>query len=155
MSTATLSDAEPITRLERKRRHHRRMLAVAVAAVVLSCLLRVRSDERVEFRFFPGHPLPHVCGMRRFFGAECPGCGLTRSFIYLAQGDWQASLAEHRLGWLLALAVLLQFPYRLAALRWIDRDLLGRWLPDAFSYGLLVLLFANWILRILWTAPGR
>ncbi|NOX56297.1 MAG: DUF2752 domain-containing protein [Planctomycetes bacterium] len=131
------------------------MLAVAVTVVLLSCLLRVRSDERVEFRFFPGHPLPEVCGMRRFFGAQCPGCGLTRSFIYLAEGNWRASLAEHRLGWLFALAVLLQFPYRLAALRWTDRELLGRCLPDLFGYGLLALLFADWVLRTIGPAIMR
>ena len=124
------------------------MLAVAVIVVLFSCLLRVRNDERVEFRFLPGHPLPEVCGMRRFFGTRCPGCGLTRSFIYLTEGNWRASLAEHRLGWLLALAVLLQFPYRLAALRWADRELLGRRVPDLFGYGLLALLFTDWVLRL-------
>ncbi|HID24630.1 MAG TPA: DUF2752 domain-containing protein [Planctomycetaceae bacterium] len=152
MSIATHPDSESLTRLERKRRHHQRMLAAAMAVAVLSCVLRVRSDERVEFRFVPGHPLPEVCGVRRFFGVECPGCGLTRSFIYLAQGNWRASLAEHRVGWLLALALLLQFPYRLAALHWIDRELFGRRLADLFTYGLLTVLFVDWALRIGWAA---
>ena len=61
---------------------------------------------------------PCACPARRF-GVSCPGCGLRRSFIYLAHGDWDASWQSHRLGWLLAAMVALQIPYRIHGLRFI------------------------------------
>jgi hypothetical protein len=55
----------------------------------------------------------------------------------------------HRLGWLLALAVVLQLPYRLAAiLRRTDAPL-GKWLPWVFSWTLIVLLLGNWVTELL------
>lgn len=127
------------------RRDHWWMLAIASGVVVLSFLLQVRSDQRVEFRFLPDYPLPHVCGSRGLFGVDCPGCGLTRSFIHLAQGDWTASLAVHRLGWLLAFALLVQFPYRLLALRFGKRWPRDRLLLKLFGYSLIVALAADWV----------
>src|SRR5262249_21261909 len=64
------------------------VLVVAVGVVALAFLLRVRSDQRVEFRGLPGVALPHVCAARVWLGLSCPGCGLTRSVISVAEGDW-------------------------------------------------------------------
>lgn len=78
------------------------------------------------------------------FQRDCPGCGLTRSFIYLAHGDWRGSVAVHRFGWLLALGVVLQIPYRMLVL-WKPALALGPvWTVTIFS-GVAVLLAANWI----------
>jgi Protein of unknown function (DUF2752) len=129
------------------RRRHRDMLLICCAVIVLSFLLQVRSDERVVVPLLSSHPLPPACMSQTLFGVSCPGCGLTRSFIHLAHGDWRGSWHTHRLGWLLAMAVVMQIPYRLAAMR-LDKDKpLGRFLPWAFSLTLIVLLFANWILQ--------
>ena len=78
------------------------MLVVASLVVVLAFALDVRSDLRVVFRGFPSYPVPETCFAKTWLGIRCPGCGLTRSIIYLAQGDWEASLGMHRLGWLMA-----------------------------------------------------
>jgi hypothetical protein len=121
------------------------MLLLAVAVVGAAFLLGVREDGRVAVRGLPGHPLPPACPSRELAGVPCPLCGLTRSLVLLAQGDGQGSLRQHRLGWLLAGLVLLQIPYRLAALFWpqrIRRSGCGaRWL----LYGLLVLFLGNWL----------
>ena len=61
--------------------------------------------------------LPQTCFSRSWLGVKCPGCGLTRSIIHLAEGDWQASWRDHRLGGLFAIVIALQIPYRLLALR--------------------------------------
>jgi hypothetical protein len=128
------------------RKRHRQMLAIAGAVVVLSLALEVVAGQRVAFRFLPHWPLPPSCLSRTLFGVSCPGCGLTRSFIYLAHGDLQASWQAHHLGWLLALAVVLQFPYRLAALLRNQDQPLGRHVPRIFSGTLILLLFVNWLL---------
>jgi len=130
------------------RSHHQTMLAVAVGVVLLSLMLQVRSDQRVEFRWLPGVPLPQTCFTQSLFGFDCPGCGLTRSFIYLSQNDWRASWSLHRLGWLLAAAVLLQFPYRIVALRRGESPL-GQRIPRLFGRTLVVLLIANWVVGFL------
>jgi hypothetical protein len=128
-----------------RRRRHREMLLIALAATFLPFVLDVLPNQRVAFRGLRQFPLPETCMARSVFGVSCPGCGLTRSFIYLARGDWQHALALHRLGWLLAAAVLLQFPYRLYALRRgnlsVGQYAAARW----FGYTLLALLVGNWL----------
>ena len=121
---------------------------MSCAVVAMAAILDVRPDRQVSFRFLPNWPLPPSCASRAVFGVSCPGCGLTRSFVYLAHGEWRASLEMHRLGWLLALAVAFQLPYRLAAL-WggMDRPL-GSLAPTVFSWTLIFLLLANWVLQI-------
>src|SRR5260370_1141179 len=76
---------------------------------------------------------------------EGPGRGLTRSFVHLAHGDWLAAWRCHRLGWLLALAVLLQLPYRVLALRRADKPLLGPSGCRRIAWLLVFLLIGNWL----------
>ena len=130
------------------RRRHQSMLLVACGVVLLTFLLQVRGDQRVEFRWLPGYPLPQTCAARGFFDIDCPACGLTRSLIHLSRNDWQASFAVHRLGWLMAVAVMLQFPYRIFAIL-CGCDLpLGLRVPTLFGWALILLLVVNWILGI-------
>lgn len=111
---------------------------------MLALLLEVRPDERVAFRGFSQWPLPHSCYSRSVFGVPCPGCGLTRSFIYLVRGDWQSAWREHRLGWLLAVIVALQFPYRLWALSRGGQVALSPRYATAFAVVLAIVMFVNW-----------
>ena len=142
-------------------RYHREMLAVACAVVILAFLLVEVSNGRVAVRGFTGCPLPECCLSRRLFGLKCPGCGLTRSIIHLAEGDWRASWRSHRLGGLIAALIVLQIPYRLMALRRPDRALIPvRWLV-VFGYVLIALLIGNWLMDVLSSSgdivitPGR
>jgi hypothetical protein len=131
-------------------RRHYEMLAVASLVVVLSLILQVRSDDRVIVTGFPDYPLPHACLSYAWFGIRCPGCGLTRSLVHLAHGDWAASWHDHRVGWLMALAIFLQFPYRLIALWRGGPPPLGIWVPRIFGYALITLLIGNWAVGLLW-----
>jgi len=140
--------SEPPIRGDAMQRRHRFVLLLCAAALLLAFVLQVRPDQRVEFRWFPGIPLPHTCMSRICFGLECPACGLTRSIVYFAQGDWRASLETHRLGWLFAVTILVQFPYRLFALARKDAFPLGRRLPACFGYALIFLLIANWLFGV-------
>lgn len=126
------------------RRRHLLFLSLAATIVALAWSLEVRPDERVAFRGFSQWPLPHSCYSRAVFGVPCPGCGLTRSFIYLARGDWRAAWEEHRLGWLLAGIVALQFPYRIWALACRERATFSPSLTTAFAVVLAIVMFVNW-----------
>jgi hypothetical protein len=128
---------------------HRMMLVTVCGVVVLAGLLRVRSDQQVELRGLSGYPLPETCWSRRLFHVTCPGCGLTRSLIYLAHGDWRASLATHRLGIVMAVAILAQFPYCAVGILWKKDYPLGRRFAVIVAWTLIILLFANWLFDVL------
>ena len=83
------------------------------AVWLLAFLLHELPDGRVALRGLPQFPLPQTCMSRALLGLRCPGCGLTRSIIHLAQGDWRESWHDHRLGGLLGIVIALQIPYRL------------------------------------------
>lgn len=92
--------------------------------------------------------LPPMCGFRSGTGLPCPGCGLTRSWVYMAHGAWRESLAMHRLGWLTMGYVGLQ------ALRhglWLAvsslQERIDRWgrLLDRGIIALGILLVINWL----------
>ena len=137
---------DPIARAWRERQRHMLMLAGAVFVGVMAWLLEVLPDgQRVAFRGHSRWPLPHACAMRAWFGRTCPACGLTRSLIYLAHADWRASLRVHRLGWLFALTIAFQVPYRIVALRRGGRAPIRPRIAEAFSVVLIVLLVGNWL----------
>jgi hypothetical protein len=100
---------------------------------------------RVAVRGLTPYPLPPSCVSRSLLGVRCPGCGLTRSFIHLAEGDWRGSWRCHRLGGLLAAALIFQIPYRLMALRRpASPPIPPRW-QAGLGIALIVLLIANWL----------
>ena len=129
-------------------RRHWQMLGIACGVIVLSLVLQVRSDDHAAFWFLPDWPIPSSCPSQTIFGVDCPGCGLTRSFILMAHGDWHRAFSKHRVGWLLALAVVLQIPYRLAGLLGRNRLPLGKRLPKLFGVALIVALIGNWVLLV-------
>jgi len=104
---------------------------------------------RVAFHGLHQRPLPETCMARAWSGRDCPGCGLTRSFVLLAHGHFRASFHMHRVGWLMALAVLLQFPYRILSLRRPGRELIPRPVLLVFGWGLVLALLTNWIVNML------
>jgi hypothetical protein len=137
---------------QRKRaelRRHALFLGLAVFIAAMAFALEVRRDERVNFRGLPDWPLPHTCYSRAMLGVSCPGCGLTRSFVYLARGQWRQAWSEHRLGWLLAAIVAFQIPYRTWALGQGGRSAFSPHQATAFAVVLLILLVANWGLQML------
>ena len=122
------------------------MLVLSCAIVVFSFVLIVRSDDHAAFALLPNWPIPSTCPSQVIFHVDCPGCGLTRSFIFLAHGDWHNAFVRNRAGWLLALAVVLQIPYRLIALCGRNRQPLGQRVPKLFGTVLIVALIGNWVL---------
>ena len=148
MNTPSANGHESNTVIQaRCRSHDLIILSVAVLVTITASSLFIRDDEHVEFTFLRGWPFPELCTSRLLLGIECPGCGLTRSVICLAHGDWGRSVRYHRLGWLIAACVLLQFPYRTMTLRYPDfRRRIG---PVAlnFGYALMTVLTGDWVIR--------
>jgi Protein of unknown function (DUF2752) len=139
---------EPVSKKNQLREYHVWLLLCSVAVAAAAFVLRVRTDQRVELAVLPGLPLPELCQFRALLGWDCPGCGLTRSFVYLAAGDVEASLAVNRVGWLFAAVVVLQVPYRLWAICSADGRPLGQRIPWAFLWVPLALLVANWLVKV-------
>lgn len=76
---------------------------------------------------------PVVCPLKRFTGVSCPSCGLTRSWVHLAHGNFSESVAAHPFG--LVLVVLLVLGV-VGVVRWrvqrveppgVERMLRTRW----------------------------
>jgi hypothetical protein len=129
------------------RDRHRTMLYFAVVAIAAAFLLRIRDSESVSLRGLH-MTLPTLCGSRALFGVDCPGCGLTRSIIALAAGDLSQSLQFHRVGWLMALAIVAQVPYRMYALRELRTRPVHRVWPIWFGYFLIAALVISWLWKI-------
>lgn len=127
------------------RRTHQTMLAIAVGVLLLSALLVIRPDQKVALWCLPNWPAPESCMSRTAWGIPCPGCGLTRSFVALAHGEFARSWSYNRMGWVLALLTAAQVPYRLWALRHPTGAPLGRTFPHVLASTLIVMLVLNWI----------
>ena len=128
---------------------HMLILLFACVALVLPFFLEVKGEEQIAFRFRAESPWPQVCGSRAWFGFKCPACGLTRSFVELARGSLAASIAQHRLGILVAFLVALQIPYRLMALKTGRENPWGDRIASYGFWGVIILLIANWLIGML------
>jgi hypothetical protein len=122
------------------------MLVMALLVIAAAFLLRRTGTNEITL-VWPHVKLPPLCASRALFGVECPGCGLTRSIVALAAGDVRESFRYHRLGWLFALTIVGQIPYRLYALRAMRRGATQHTLPNVFAYMLFVALIVNWLVN--------
>jgi Protein of unknown function (DUF2752) len=145
-------DDDATSRPDRRLKRHREVLAIACVVCFLAFLLHELPDGRVAVRGFPRFPLPQTCTLRAWLGIRCPGCGLTRSIIHLAEGEWHASWRAHRLGALFAIVILFQVPYRLYALRRPRQPVLSNVWLATFAYALIATLVVNWLWDL---AAGR
>lgn len=154
----TLNEIEVSRQVQQWRsleRRHWSMLRLSAVIVVMACLLEVRPDQRVQFRFGPEWALPESCASKALWGWECPGCGLTRGLIWLGKGQAWTAWSVNRMSWAMAAAVLAQFPYRAWALTDLkNRKHLGlplptrRW-PDWCGRALIAGLFIAWAVKLL------
>jgi hypothetical protein len=97
-------------------------------------------------------PLPELCYFRRGTGLDCPGCGLTRSFISLAHGQFLLACQYNVAGVLFFPVVAFQIPYRAAQLLRLSRGLapwdLGSLAPSLFT-GLFIVMLVQWVAKLL------
>jgi len=134
--------------LRQLRERHWTMLVISILIIAASFAFELRSTGHVAASWLPFSAFPPMCGSRAFFGVDCPGCGLTRSFVALASGDFAESFRLHRVGWLLAAAVMLQIPYRIFALCELRTRVSQRTWPTWFGYTLIAALIINWLAKM-------
>jgi hypothetical protein len=89
-----------------------------------------------------------ICLLRQVAHLDCPTCGLTRSLVSLARGDWVASLGYHPLGVLLAIQLVAGWVLWGAGLARGRRAL-----PEGWTLRLVVAnggaLLALWLVRLI------
>ena len=128
---------------------HLTTLILCGGVIIASALLEVDGTRVV----LPGTEiaLPGICWFRRLLDMNCPGCGLTRSFISLAHGSWSAAWHFNAAGPLLFALVVSQIPYQSCQL-WRLRRGLSPWRLGATATIPVVVfagaLFAQWLIRV-------
>jgi len=95
------------------RRFHRRHLLVSVLVVGIALLLPLPKEGQLTFF---GQPLPPLCALKALTGVNCPGCGLTRSFVSMAHLSPSLAWSYNRAGCLFFLILAAQVPLRAWAL---------------------------------------
>jgi uncharacterized protein DUF2752 len=91
------------------------------------------------------------CSVRHFLGVDCPGCGLTRSFVALIRGDIRGSVDIHPLGLIIAAWLVYMFFRALYACmvgRW-PKAILTQGQRDLVIYVFLFGLIVQWIAGLL------
>jgi len=126
-----------------------------VLVLVLSRLMGTGEQRKVLLPW-SGIALPETCHFHRLFGLDCPGCGLTRSFIHISHGELMAAWQLNPLGLVLYTYLALQVPQ--ALLRWWNVEHRRGWLSDNklaswtrvnewALIGILLGLVLQWMLR--------
>lgn len=84
-------------------------------AVFFSAVLLFAAFSSVNFGKVTllGYTVPSLCMFHNITGLDCPGCGITRSFIFALHGQWYGSYLMHLWGIPLAAIVTFQIPYHL------------------------------------------
>ena len=152
MNAATIEPiseaASPAVERPADRSFHAVLLAASLGVVVLSVVLEVRDSRQVLIPL-TNVPMPDLCTFRRMTGIDCPGCGMTRSFISLGHGNIAAAWSYNPAGLLLYSLVLFQLPYRALQLWRISRGRdelqLGR--VGGWAMGIVAMLvMCQWVL---------
>ena len=123
-------------------------LCLSAIVVFLSFIMKTPGEERVNIPFTE-IPLPGLCAMRETTGVDCPGCGLTRCFISLADGQFERAWHFNPAGYLFFVFVVAQVPYRSLQIRRIRRGQ-AEWRSPLIVGSLIVVVTAlvlQWVIR--------
>jgi hypothetical protein len=127
---------------------------ILIASVAFSI-----GDDRAVVLPLVNVKLPELCTMYSQFGVDCPGCGLTRSFIHMSAGRIGEAWRLNPAGMLGYIYVVMQIP--LALLQLLPNSWLGNlrssalfstwgWLNQWLFVALIAAMPAQWIIRMLW-----
>ena len=127
---------------------HAWVLVICIGIIVLAFLLRIDSGEFVVVPWL-NLALPQTCMFRNMTSLNCPGCGLTRSFISLADGHWYQAWQFNPVGWMIFILVVVQIPFRMVQLVRLRSGREALVFPGALwlTWSLMILLIAQWLVR--------
>ena len=126
------------------------IIGLCLGVVVLSLVLSLGDGPGQVIVPLVNRPLPPLCQMKLLTGLDCPGCGLTRSFIALTHGQFAESLRFNPAGPLWFAFIALQIPYQavqLSRVRRGKRPLNLMWWGQGLIYLALAALIGQWALR--------
>lgn len=130
--------------------YHRMLLAFSLA-VMAACLVLPAPDDRGRL-CLPGTDtaLPTLCMLKREYGIDCPGCGLTRCFLAISHARPALAWHYHPAGVLLFAATVAQIPYRLVQIRRLrrGRPLLSHWTLTVVPWLLVIAILGQWVLKM-------
>lgn len=93
-------------------------------------------------------PIP-LCGFKYLLGIDCPGCGLTRSFLSLARGNIGAAVHYNAAGPLIYLFLFLYLLNHLLKVFGRKEGIVyPLWISKTFAVVLALFLFGHWIVRL-------
>ncbi|MEO8496539.1 MAG: DUF2752 domain-containing protein [Planctomycetota bacterium] len=135
---------------------HWTFLGISSAVVLVAVLLQVRGEEQVVVPVL-GVPLPGTCTFKQYFGADCPGCGLTRCFVSMGHGQLERAWHFNPVGIAFFAIVASQIPYRAIQLWRLKGGAaeicLGWWGYSAMVI-VLVALLIQWVVRMILLLTG-
>ena len=152
MQAATTIAAEsPVAVRPREKSLPRWIVLIAALGVVgLSMSLSLKDSGGQVIVPLINTPLPPLCTLKRLTGLDCPGCGLTRSFVALGHGQWREAVRWNPAGPIWFAFIALQVPYQAWQLRLLSRgqrplDL--TWWGQGLIYVGLAGLILQWVVR--------
>ncbi|AFM24199.1 DUF2752 domain-containing protein [Desulfomonile tiedjei] len=147
----------PAPNIERRSHanEHLLLLCMALAILVAAFCCRIEPEGIVSFGLpvIGLHiPLADGCLSRKILGVSCPGCGLTRSFVAVAHGQFRLAMEYNAVGPALFMLCVLQIPYRIWAYFREDK-VKGRlkWIHDRLGVVIWIAaaaLFVFWVYRL-------
>jgi hypothetical protein len=130
--------------------NRRMILGAAVGVLILSAVLSLGEGPEQVLVPILNRPLPPLCAMKRYIGLDCPGCGLTRSFIAVGHGRWQEAWQFNPAGPLWFVLVAAQIPWQLLQLRRLKQGkpaIDSGWCGQALLWSALSALILQWVVR--------
>ena len=128
---------------------HGLFLLMAGTVLLLSLLMSTDGESQVFFPFTEIR-VPAMCSTQVLFGIQCPGCGLTRAFISISHGQFAKAWALNHASFMVYAFVAVQIPWHGLQLWRLTRG--HRPLESSLVYlvpmGLVLVLFANWVIRL-------
>lgn len=91
--------------------------------------------------------MPDLCQFKRIFARDCPGCGMTRSFIYIVRFQLANAWSIHPVGTLLAIFLAATIPHRAWQIRQLRRGRIVRsttGIEVSIIVTLAVLAYVRW-----------
>ena len=92
--------------------------------------------------------IPHFCVFQKIMNVPCPGCGVTRSFFSIVEGNVMLAWQFNPVGLCLFLFLVIQIPLRIVALKFKQTsDTVARFSKTA-SWVVICIMSLVWIVRV-------